>query len=555
MLIGDILINMGAITRESLEKAIADKSSNSLLGDYLLSNNLITDEEYIKSLSIQSGMTTVDLSNQPVTPLLDTIFKKNFCLKHSVVPFKVDEKAVYIAISDPYNYTTVDLAKNTSGMAVIPYLASAKDIAGHTNLLYDADIKKSNSSALKIKGIELQSNTKENKTDIDSVSNDAIVSYLNTLVINARTQNTSDIHIDPRKSKVNIRFRIDGSLRDMDTIDTIFLDNLIRHIKIRSNLDVTLSRVPQDGRFTVKTSNHSELDIRVSVIPTLYGEKCVLRLLDKEKTAPTLETIGLLKSDYNKISKMLKKPHGLILVCGPTGSGKSTSSAAIIHKLTTTDKNIMTLEDPIEYILPGVNQSNIDTAAGFTFERGLRTILRQDPDIIMIGEIRDEITARMAISAATSGHLVISTLHTNDAISAVTRLRDMGIEDYHIASCLIGVVSQRLVKKLCTSCSEESKEDLALIKGKLKTAQSDINVRKNVGCSKCYEGYKGRIPLVEVLTISDILKDAIYNKDSNRELLKSALSDGYTTMNICAMKNILLGYTTVSEVEKVLGGI
>lgn len=555
MRIGDILISIGAISEETLSNALKMKDKDTLIGEYLLDNKIISEEDYIKSLSIQSNIPIVNLEEYEVDRNLSTYLKQAFCIRNSLAPFKVTDSEIYIAISDPYNFTVRDVIESSINKTVVAHLASNNNITDQINLIYSNKIREVRNTALKIKGAELMVNSMTSSNSMESVSTDVVVSYLNTLIINAKSRNVSDIHIDAHKDTVLIRFRIDGVLVDIDKLDTVFLNNLVRHIKIRSELDVTLNRVPQDGRFAVKVTPTSEIDLRASIIPTMYGEKCVLRLLDKEKTIPTLETIGLLKSDYTKILDMIKKPQGIILVCGPTGSGKSTTSTSILNKLISSEKNIMTLEDPIEYVLPGVNQSNIDTAAGYTFERGLRTILRQDPDIILIGEIRDEITARMAISAATTGHLVISTLHTNDSIGAITRLRDMGIESYHIADSLIGVISQRLVRKLCTFCSVPSSSDLDKIQSRIGKVPVKAKVRANIGCPKCHKGYKGRVPLNEVLLITDELKQAIYQKASNKELYNVATKNGFEPIKVSAYKQILLGNTTFEEIDKLLGGI
>lgn len=557
MKLGDILINMGAITELDLLKALRNKPNNELLGVYLLKSNLISNKDCIEALSIQSSIPTIDLDSIEPNKELSAKLKQAFCIKHKLIPFKIEDNTISIAVADPYDLNTRDLINNILSGHTEYYLTDEKSIENFTNSIYSADVKESTNSALRVKSIEMKTTTNSNSDildKLDPVSNDAVVSYLNQIVINAKTRNVSDIHIDAHKDKVLIRFRIDGVLVDIDYLDNIFLNNLVRHIKIRSKLDTTLNRVPQDGRFVVKTSNNSEIDIRASIMPTMYGEKCVMRILDKDKTIPTLETIGLLASDYNKIMTMLKKPQGIILVCGPTGSGKSTTSTSILNKLVSSEMNIMTLEDPIEYVIPGVNQSNIDVEAGYTFQKGLRTILRQDPDIILIGEIRDEETARMAISAATTGHLVVSTLHTNDSIGAITRLRDMGIEGYHIADTLIGVISQRLIRKLCPFCSKPSAKDTEIIRSKFKKATESLNVKMSVGCSKCYQGFKGRLPLNEVLIINNDLKDAIYRKAQYSELLKVATENGFEQITVAAYKHIILGNTTYEEVDKLLGG-
>lgn len=556
--LGDILVSEGLLTDQQLTQALkASKSKNLLLGTYLTKNNLITEEDLITALSVQSELEIVNLSKIDHLDSLSTILKLDVCKRYMLVPFKRDNKAIHIAVSDPYLYKEIDVIRRLTGKAIEIYLAPKQDILTFMNKIYTETQEEDNVSTLHKKELELRSHTDKGQKNVstdDIIANDALVKLLTNTIEKAIEKNSSDIHIDPAKDGVAIRFRVDGILKNEATISSILLDNLVRLIKVKSNLDFAQSRIPQDGRFSIINSLGREIDIRVSILPTLYGEKCTMRLLDKEKEVPDLDKLALLDDDIEKIRRMINKPFGLILVCGPTGSGKSTTVSSILNEVKSEEKNLMTLEDPIEYVIDGVNQSNINTKIGYTFESGLRTILRQDPDTIMIGEIRDEATAKIAVKAAITGHLVFSTLHTNDSIGAVTRLHEMGIEGFNISSALLGVVSQRLIRKVCR-CSATTKSMTTELETRMLESAEEVEVVHANGCPLCNKGYKGRIPMIECLEVDNEMRNIIARNGSENEILVQARKSGFRTLKENAIERIKRQETTIEELTRVLGSL
>lgn len=548
---GDILVKENILSRNDIENAITEsKAANKLLGVYLLEMNYITEEQNALVLSIQSSIDIVKLKEEPLRLDLRTLIKQELCQACNLVPYKSEGSNLYLAMADPYMFREISTVKRITGLNVITKIATKTDIAHYISKLYQSDIEENNLENLSKKEAEIKSRTAKEDNNNNEIESDAVVRLLASTIEDALAKNTSDIHIDPEKNSVSVKYRLDGILHPIRTISNVLLENLMRHIKIKAELDSTLSRVPQDGRFSIVSLAGNNIDVRVSLLPTLYGEKCTMRLLDKDKKVPILSSIGLLEEDKEAIQDLIKKPFGLILVCGPTGSGKSTTLSSILNEIKSPEKNIITLEDPIEYVIDGINQSNIDTKAGYTFGRGLRTILRQDPDVIMIGEIRDEETAKMAISAAITGHLVVSTLHTKDSIGAITRLHDMGIEDYYISSCLVGVISQRLARKVCT-CSTKRLTDIT--ENKILGIDTPAEIADLHSCSKCNEGFDGRLPVVEVLKVSPPLKEIITNSGTEVEMINYLKSTNFVPLRENAHKHVLKGSTTLVEVARILG--
>lgn len=550
--LGDILLRNKILETDVLNKAIeSSRKQGKLLGDYLLENKLITEEQRCNALSMQSGMAIINLANEPIDYTISGLIKQDICVKYSLVPYRIEGKVLYIAVSDPYCYKEITTIKKLTGKDIKMNLSTKSSILTFISQLFGEYREKTTRDELHRKEIELKNQSKEIDLRVNSeVEDDAVVKLLANTLESALNEGTSDIHIEPQKDTVAIKFRLDGDLHLNNTINRILLDNLIRHIKTKSNLDTTKTKTPQDGRFTVKNSTGADIDVRVSILPVLYGEKCVMRLLDKDKKIPLLSNLGLVDDDLNKIRRMINKPFGLILVCGPTGSGKSTSLSSILNEIKSPEKNIVTLEDPIEYVIDGINQSNVDPKVGYTFSVGLRTLLRQDPDIIMVGEIRDEETAKMAMSAATTGHLVFSTIHTNDSVGAVTRLADMGIESYHIANSLIGVISQRLLKRVC-SCHKTEIIDIA--KQKILGVDYPAPISVASSCPLCREGYKGRLPIVELLEITPELREIISENGANMQLLKYLKNTEFKTLRDNANERVLAGDTTLEEAFEEIG--
>ena len=391
-------------------------------------------------------------------------------------------------------------------------------------------------------------NDKENSIK-EGEQKEPVIALVDLILHKAIDMGASDIHLEPNSKNMRLRYRIDGVLYDQEPIGSDLSSSVLSRLKILSSLDIAQKRVPQDGKFRVSIKNKNKknsIDLRVSTFPSIYGEKMVIRILDKSQNLIELESLGCNTDVLQKLSSIIKQPHGFFLVTGPTGSGKSTTLYAILSKLNDSRRNIVTMEDPVEYNLDGITQSQINPKAGFTFEKGLRSILRQDPDVIMVGEIRDKQTAQIAIEAALTGHLVFSTLHTNDSVSAITRLIDMGIEPFLITASLSGVLAQRLVRKLC-NCKKEANFDVAAYKN-----LNNCSLRKSyvsVGCNECLNlGYKGRIGIFELLTIDDIIRNLILNRDSADVIAKIATKNGLKTLLDDGIYKIKQGIVSVDEI-------
>ncbi|RMA97748.1 GspE/PulE family protein [Hydrogenothermus marinus] len=403
---------------------------------------------------------------------------------------------------------------------------------------------------------KLEEETEENIESVEDIlqgSDTPVIQLLNSTFIKAIRTNASDIHFEPFKEEVLIRFRMDGVLHQIDKIPTSMYSSVVSRIKVISKLNIAEKRLPQDGRVRIKIGN-KEVDMRVSTLPTVFGERVVIRLLDKANKILTLKELGLYEDDYKLFESIITKPYGLILVTGPTGSGKSTTLYASLLKLKTPRKNILTVEDPVEYQIDGISQIQVNPKIGLTFASGLRSILRQDPDIIMVGEIRDLETAEMAIHASMTGHLVLSTLHTNDAPSSITRLADIGIEPFLIASSLEGVIAQRLVRRICENCKTEvkpSEEEKEFIKKHL-NIDKDFNLYKGKGCEKCLNtGYKGRIAIYEILKIDEDLRSLISKNTDSKIIRDYALKNEMRTLLQDGLRKAINGITTVEEVLQV----
>lgn len=379
-----------------------------------------------------------------------------------------------------------------------------------------------------------------------------VIKFINTIIENAVLNNASDIHIEPEEFEFRVRFRIDGMLREIMRTDITMLDSIVSRIKIMANMNIAEKRLPQDGRISYKTKQKN-IDLRVSTVPITYGEKVVMRVLDKTNFNFSLETLGMDKKDLEKLQKTIEKPHGIILVCGPTGSGKTTTLYSLLNILNTPERNIVTIEDPVEYNFKGINQMQVNTKIGFTFANGLRSILRQDPDIIMVGEIRDNETAEISVRSALTGHLVLSTIHTNDAVGTITRLKDMGVEPFLISSTLVAVVAQRLVRKVCPNCRQTYQSNQSEMK--LLGLNEPKDLVKGKGCSICNNtGYKGRVGIYELLVVDDEIKRLIDNSAGEMEIQNMAIQKGMTKLRDAAAKKVLEGITTVDEMIRVTFG-
>ena len=556
MRLGDLLISAGVIRPEQLNDALAiQKKTRERLGDVLINNGIITEQQLIEALQMQLGVDFVDLTAVSIPLELARFVPRSIAKKYCVVPVKLQKDELYVAMSDPLNFEAQEEIKSASHKQVVPMIATRRAVEQAIATLYGNE-----GTARAIE--EMKREAGSNQADIvpvqmsKAVDNGAAeaptIRFVNSVIERAITERASDIHLEPQEGEMVVRMRIDGVLRRIFTVPANLQATVIARLKIMGGMNIAERKIPQDGRAMV-TAKDKEIDLRISSIPTIYGEKIVLRLLDKSSGHINRKTIGLEGEDEKKYDRLLKNSSGVILIVGPTGSGKSTTMCAMIQELCSEQTNIMTLEDPVEYNIPGANQCQINEKTGMTFAAGLRSILRQDPDVISVGEIRDGETASIAVRAAITGHLVISTLHTNDAVSTISRLVDIGVEPYMISSALRGVVSQRLVRKICPHCrkaytpTEEEKRMVSIAENE------DVTFYKGEGCQECGRtGYRGRRGVFEILTLDAALRREVANNASSEELTKTALENGFVTMKDNCRRLVLEGVTTVSEAAKAI---
>ncbi|WP_066637682.1 GspE/PulE family protein [Desulfolucanica intricata] len=475
---------------------------------------------------------------------------KHLMLLHQAVPIELENDCLYLAMSEPYNITAIDDFSAITGLRIEPVTFEPEQIIKMLeNYTVEPGLEKNTAD---FKDIEVISDEIViiKKPGFNNLNNSSVVDILEFILYQAVNNLASDIHIEPQEDHVRIRQRVDGMLRIMATFPLDIKLSLAARVKILAQLDIAEKRLPQDGRIKIKVDNQS-IDLRVSTIPTIFGEKCVIRLLNKDNRITDLERLGFSKDNLAKFSKILKKPHGMVLLTGPTGSGKTTTLYAALKELSSPEKNVVSIEDPVEFTLPGVNQIQINPRAGLTFANGLRSILRQDPDIIMVGEIRDRETAEIAVQAATTGHLVLTTLHTGDAAGAIIRLIDMGIEPFMVASSVLGVVAQRLVRVLCPVCriKDELTDEEKTFWGI--SNQSETLYRES-GCEYCdYTGFRGRISISEVLPISRNMRKIINYKPAEDEITLQALKEGLIPLTKDGVHKALQGITSIKEIMRV----
>ncbi len=556
--LGDVLIRAGAITPEQLNEALAiQKQKKKPLGKLLIELDYLTEDKLIASLSKQLNIPVVDLATLRIPDAAVKAVRENLARKHQVMPVSVQGDVLTLAMADPLNIFAIDEVTIQTGRTLLPRLAAESDI--HRAIQEYYGVEASIKAAVNSLGFQESKKNKgspaverDRKTRVEAA--EAPVARLAEMLIKqALDDGASDIHIEPTEEALNIRYRIDGVLFEASKPPKEVEAALISRIKVLANMDIAETRAPQDGGFSVRLSGR-EIELRVSTCPTIYGENLVLRLLDKSKLIMDLSSTGLSGENLTKFESLLGKPYGVILVTGPTGSGKTTTLYASLHRLNSPERNIKTIEDPVEYRLPGIRQTQVNPRANITFANGLRSIMRQDPDIIMVGEIRDRETAEIAIQSALTGHLVLSTLHTNDTAGALARLSDLGIEPFLLASSVVGVCAQRLVRRVCDHCKTEheaTEEERAVLfphgdGGPLRLARGQ-------GCRACKKsGYRGRVGLFEVMLMTDPLRDLVLKKAPPMVLKEeSRVSQGLRTLREDGIAKALAGTTTVDELNRV----
>lgn len=559
--LGEILIAGGVITLQQLEEALkAQKSLGLRLGEVLIHQGLVTEENILHTMQRQLGLTTIDLNRVVVQEKILALLPESVIRKYNVVPVDLANGALMVAMNDPTNYYALDDLRLAAGMIVRPVLAKTVDISRAIDRYYGkSEAAKAARDFVRQTGMSQVAAASQG--DVVTVTSfvraeeedeaTPIIRFLNTIIENAVSNVASDIHIEPMEEEMRVRFRIDGVLREIMRVPNNMAAPVVSRIKIMANLNIAEKRLPQDGRIAYMVGNRF-IDLRVSIMPTMYGEKVVMRILDKSAVVLDKESLGIEGHDLVLFDDLISKAYGIILVTGPTGSGKTTTLYTMLNQLNTEERNIITLEDPVEYNFQGVNQTQVNAKAGLTFANGLRSILRQDPDIIMVGEMRDNETAEIAIRAALTGHLVLSTIHTNDAASAITRLVDMDIEPFLISASLIGVVSQRLIRKICPNCVKEYQANNNEKRLLGIPEHENLTLKKGMGCNACHgSGYKGRIAIFEFMSLQAGHRQLIDNRATADELREYAVSQSMNTLQKAAATKVLAGISTVDELLRV----
>ena len=561
MRLGDLLIAAGTITQEELEKGLAlQKEQKGRLGEVLISNGIITEQQLIEALQMQLGIEFVDLTKINIPTELAQVVPKNIAKQYTVVPIRAVKDELYLAMSDPLNFYAIEEVRKAVRRKVVPVLATKDAIEHSIQILYGNE-----GAARAIEEMRREAGAAEtapeadtaftsNQLGDDSVSSAPTIRLVNSIIERAVLERASDIHLEPHETELLVRMRIDGIMQDILTVPRDLQNSVLSRIKIMAGLNIAERRVPQDGRFNVRVKDKN-IDLRISTLPTVYGEKIVARLLDKSGGRIALEAIGLTEEGLAAIKNLLKYRNGVILVVGPTGSGKTTTMYSMIHEINTRDVNLVTLEDPVEYNIEGVNQVQINEKVGLTFASGLRSILRQDPDIIAVGEIRDGETADIAMRAAITGHVVLSTIHTNDAVGTIERLEDIGVEPYLVASAMRGMVSQRLLRKICPNCkqaytaTEEELRDLDI------PDEVGLTLYRGKGCPNCFNtGFRGRTAVVEVMTLNSKLRRLIAD-GAPRAAIEDELhkpGSGFVSLRESAINLARQGVTTAGEILRVV---
>ncbi|WP_175578088.1 GspE/PulE family protein [Indiicoccus explosivorum] len=541
--LGDILLEQGLITDSQLKDTLDDKGNDQKLGDALLQRGLITEQQLIETLEVQLGIPHVSLFRYPFDPNLFNVVPKEFAKRNMLVPLKTEGDKLYVAMTDPMDVISIDDLRLITGFQIEPSIAAKDDIQKTITKFYEEESYDDMLDELP----EISKEQTDELMDMDA----PIVRLVNQLLSNAVTQKASDVHLDPQENRVVVRYRIDGTLRNERTLPKSMQGMIIARIKIMADLDITEHRVPQDGR--IKTLvDFRPIDLRVSTLPTVFGEKIVMRILDLSNNLTDISKLGFNSLNLKRFMNEIEKPNGIVLISGPTGSGKSSTLYAALGKLNDEEVNIITVEDPVEYQLEGINQIQVNSNVGLTFAAGLRSILRQDPDIVMVGEIRDKETVEIAIRASLTGHLVLSTIHTNDSIASVTRLMDMGVEPFLVTASLNAVVAQRLIRRVCRDCREVHEPTVREREIFAKRGLEINEIVRGAGCPQCnMSGYKGRMAIHEVLVVTDEMKSVINAGGSAADIRKIAIQDGTIFLIDDGLMKVQEGITTTEEVLRV----
>ena len=546
--LGDLLVKVGKISQEQLENALeTQKKVKKKLGEVLNDLGYVTNRDIIEVLEYQLGIPHVDLEMYDIDINAPKLISEKFARENILVPIKISDEDVMVAMADPFDIIAISQLERMIGKRVSPSIATEDDIKNTIDKYYRSETVKKAVEEFKR---EYEFSDEEIESNILNEVNDApIVRLVDSIIMQAVQSRASDIHIEPTANSLRIRFRVDGELTDVMKPEKNTHGAIVTRIKIMAKMNIAEKRLPQDGRIEMNEEKRN-LDLRVSTIPTIYGEKVVIRVVDNTKFLKKKSELGLSEENIERFEKLLNLKNGIILVTGPTGSGKSTTLYAAMNELNDFRKNIVTVEDPVEYRMENINQIQVNSKSGLTFSKGLRSILRQDPDIIMVGEIRDHETAEMAVRAAITGHLVLSTLHTNDAASSISRLLDMGIKAYLVSAAVKGIIAQRLVRTVCPYCEEEyvpTEDELALLSHNAWRINGKT-IKRGQGCRLCnYTGYRGRKAVPEILIVDRHIRQMIFDESKIESINDYSIEQGMRTLQDNCISLIMNGETTIEE--------
>jgi len=550
--LGDILLEGGLVTHEQLQAAFeVHESAGRALGRVLVDQGVLSESQLVAALATQIGMRFVELGDQQVDPSAMSLVPAALARRYVVLPFGFEDGKLLLAMADPANFLAIEDVRAVAQVEVKPCVATRQDVLAAIDRLYRADSELEDLTA-----VLDTSNDEEDLSKVTADVDDApIVRYVNMLITQAIQDRASDIHLEPTERDLRVRYRIDGVLHEVMRSPKNVQAGVISRLKIMADINIAERRIPQDGRLSV-SSNGKKVDLRVATLPTVWGEKVVMRILDNSTARLDLSDLGFSDGNYERYSKSFTKPYGMILVTGPTGSGKSTTLYATLNILNKPEVNIITVEDPVEYRLPGVNQVQTNNKAGLTFASALRSILRSDPDIVLIGEIRDHETAQIAIEAALTGHLVLATLHTNDAPSAITRLTEMRIEPFLVGSAVDAVLAQRLARRLCTKCKEPYDPTPDMLRAARYPWQEGDQIPtfyRAVGCPACAKtGYRGRLALHEVMQVTEEIERLTVEHSSASTINEAAIAQGMVTLRNDGLAKVAQGVTSMDEILRVV---
>jgi type IV pilus assembly protein PilB len=556
---GEVLVDMGVLTVQQVDQAIAEQRvSHKRIGDIALEKGWVTKATLMEALGRRLGVKYLDLAATRIDPVTSDLISEKDARRYAAVPVSfVDDHTLLVAMADPSNIVAIDDLRILTGFDIEPAIATNDDVMTMLANMRPAQEQISEDTETRVGASQEEANAVELRDIREQVDAAPVVKLVNGVLARAADEAASDVHFEPQAKDLLVRFRHDGVLHEIMTIPKRLQPGVLSRLKIMADLDIAERRIPQDGRIGLVVGG-KPIDMRVASLPTVYGEKIVIRLLDRSNVMLRLEQLGFSELALTRYTRSYTKPYGAILVTGPTGSGKSTTLYGTLNILNTSDKNIITVEDPVEYRLAGINQVQINPKAGLTFASGLRSILRCDPDIIMVGEIRDKETAQIAVESALTGHLVLSTLHTNDAPGALSRLTEMGVEPFLTASAVDCVIAQRLVRKLCEYCREPypaTREMLERLGFPSETVEKwkEIHLHKAVGCGHCNgTGYKGRVGIYEIMPVTEALERLIVERKSADELMRVAVAEGMISLRQDGLERVVQGVTTVEEISRVI---